>query len=537
MIVPAAGRLRAETPSAQQAERVRPVVSKTERANGLRVTFSAQARDFRLELAPNRRLERWAGGKWRHYTGALEGAGNSWARVSVADSALRGVIFDGHELLVLEPGEGGETWVSRFADQRFEQEFSFKGDSVAVPPGKRVPAVGSGAPRLETLTAERQLEVSAIGDAAFRARYASDADARDALLTRLNIADGIFSAQVGVALEVASINLADALSDSLDTTTDAPILLDSLGRLRQQTPALNSRGLTHLFTGRNLDGDSVGIAFSSTLCNSRYSASLAQAHGDGAVDGLITAHEIGHVFGAPHDGEGQCAATSSTQFIMAPVLQSGVSTFSQCSLEQMAPRAENASCLEPLSPPDLALPANLGNHDVGVGADFSWTIQLRNDGGRAATDARVTVQWTPALDVSSATAEGGSCIVQSALATCDLTTLAAGDAADLRFVMRSSTAGTFAAHAQVVAAGDGNGANDISNGTLNVRVGGPVPPAPQSTPERSGGGGSWNAWLLGLLAVLLGRVTRLRNFADDYSCSFARERRVARGACTASRTG
>ena len=44
------------------------------------------------------------------------------------------------------------------------------------------------------------------------------------------------------------------LSDSLDDSIDPPILLDSLGRLRQQTPALNSRGLTHLFTGRSLDG-------------------------------------------------------------------------------------------------------------------------------------------------------------------------------------------------------------------------------------------------------------------------------------------
>lgn len=484
------------------AERVQPVVSRAQRDSGLRVALNTRAGELRLRLTPNPRLDRWSQGRWRHYAGSLDDARGSWVRVSVAGTSLRGVVFDGQEMWLLEPDGSGATWVSRLADRQLDRRISFLGDSLAAPLGPSAPAVGTVVPRVEGQGAERALEISAIGDAAFRARYDSEDEARAALLTRLNVVDGIFSAEVGVAIEVASINMADALSDSLDASTDPPILLDSLGRLRQRTPTLNSRGLTHLFTGRDLDGDSVGIAFSATLCNSRYSASLAQAHGDGSIDGLISAHEIGHVFGAPHDGEGQCAATSPTDFIMASTLNPRATSFSQCSLEQMAPRT-SAGCLEPLTPPDLALPSNLGTHEVAVGADFTWTIQLRNDGGRAATDARVTVQWTPSIDVTSATAAGGSCVVQSALATCDLAALAAGEAADLSFVMHSATAGAFAAHAQVVAANDGNRANDTGDGTLDVRVGGPVP-APEPPPaQRSGGGGSWGAWWLGLLAAVV----------------------------------
>ena len=136
-------------------------------------------------------------------------------------------------------------------------------------------------------------------------------------------------------------------------------------------------------TGRNLDGDSVGIAYSGTLCRTRYSASLAQAHNSATVDGLITAHEIAHVFGAPHDGEGQCAAIPQDQFIMSAVLNSQATEFSQCSLDQMAPLIAEAPCLEAVTPPDLALPASLGTHDAIVATDFEWRFAVSNVGGPA----------------------------------------------------------------------------------------------------------------------------------------------------------
>jgi hypothetical protein len=497
--------------SVESFARVQPSVSKLGTAGGLRVNFEAKGRHYRLRLAPNPRLARWATrSSWQHYAGVLDQQPDSWARLSIAGNSLSGVIFDGQQLLIIEPGEGPAALLYRVADLRFEPRISFKGDAVAMPPGMHAAGGEPGFVRLEGLSAVRKLEISAIGDATFRARYASDELARDALLTRLNIVDGIFNTQVGVAIDVTSINMADTLSDSLDDSTDPPILLDSLGRLRQQTSTLNARGLTHLFTGRNLDGNSVGIGYTASLCNQRYSASLAQAHDSAAVDGLISAHEIGHVFGAPHDGEGQCAATSPTQFIMAPSLNSQATSFSQCSLEQMAPRVASVSCLEPLLPPDLALPSSLGSHQVAVGADFNWRIDLANQGESAATNARITVQITPALTIVSATAGGETCVVQASLATCDVATVNAGESLQLNFVMRSPTAGTFSAHAQVVAADDANRANDTGDGTLLVQTGqSPPPPATPPPAGRSGGGGL-DGVLLGLLGALLGAAARRR---------------------------
>ena len=500
-----AGDARVADPSA----RVRMSVSTPDATGKLQAGFVYQGRDFRLQLAPNPRLARWtAGSRWQQYTGSLEGVTASWVRLAVADGALRGVIFDGHELLLVEPRDGSAAQIVRVADVPLARQISFADDSLRAPPD----ALGRSGPLAAALvagqTADRKLEISAIADATFRARYASEADARDAVVTRLNIVDGIFSAQVGAGVEVTSINVADSLSDSLDVSTDPPILLDSLGRLRQQTPALHERGLTHLFTGRNLDADSVGIAYSGTLCNQRYSASLAQAHDSATIDGLISAHEIGHVFGAPHDGDGQCADTSSTEFIMAPILNPRATSFSQCSLEQMAPRVANATCLEVLAPPDMALPASLGEQDVAVGANSSWTIDVQNRGERSATGARVTVEMKPALEMISATASPGSCVVQASLATCDLPAVNGGESLQMKFSMRSASAGTFSAHAQVVTPDDSNRSNDTSAGSLLVQAAA-SPPAPQPSSGGSGGG-AMDRGSLAILAALLAAVARRR---------------------------
>jgi hypothetical protein len=81
------------------------------------------------------------------------------------------------------------------------------------------------------------------------------------------------------------------------------------------------------------------------------------AHNSAALDALITAHEIGHVFGAPHDGTEQCASTPQDQFIMTPSLTTSVTSFSQCSLDQINAVMDSYACVVALPPPGPAPPA------------------------------------------------------------------------------------------------------------------------------------------------------------------------------------
>jgi hypothetical protein len=130
------------------------------------------------------------------------------------------------------------------------------------------------------------------------------------------------------------------------TATAAPDLLQQLANYRRTTIASRRLGLTHLMTGRELDDTTVGIAYLDTVC-SLQSASLTEARSgklSAALISLVAAHEIGHNFGAPHDGEAgkACAATNPNAYLMAPTLSTANSQFSPCSLDVIAQRPRSA---------------------------------------------------------------------------------------------------------------------------------------------------------------------------------------------------
>ncbi len=345
------------------------MLSRASKTGAAKLEFSAFGRGFRLQLATNQRLaQAAAGSSVQLYTGTVEGAPDSWARISILDGLPRGMIWDGSELFIVDAAPAGVndgaagTVMYKLSDAVLERGVSFGDDAVDVP---RDPAasydalIGELRARAQVqqgAVATQAVEISILGDTAYLARYANETQARDAILTRLNNVDGIFSSQVGVALQVVSVNIAGDHTSRLSDTTDSSALLDELGRLRQQTSTLSSTGLTHLFTGRSLNGDTAGIAYSLALCSQRFAASIAMAHNSVALDTLITAHEIAHVFGAPHDGEDDCASTPQGQFIMTPSITTSVTSFSRCSLDEIDAVIDSYSCVEALAPPGPAPP-------------------------------------------------------------------------------------------------------------------------------------------------------------------------------------
>src|SRR4029077_9789396 len=97
------------------------------------------------------------------------------------------------------------------------------------------------------------------------------------------------------------------------------------------------------------------------------------------MSALIAAHELGHNFNAPHDGEaGACSSTPQT-FLMAPTINMS-SQFSSCSLQQMQARIQTAQCLTPYVPPDVGLGIASPQIAIVVGQTFSTRFSVQATG-------------------------------------------------------------------------------------------------------------------------------------------------------------
>jgi hypothetical protein len=112
-----------------------------------------------------------------------------------------------------------------------------------------------------------------------------------------------------------------------------------------------SRDLAHLWTNRPIDGNVAGIAWTGAVCLDvahSYGLSLRMANG---FKYAVTAHEIGHNFGATHPDEQTPPVSACANTIMNSVVGSTFD-FCQFSLDEMNTfLSTHSSCLTLVSSP------------------------------------------------------------------------------------------------------------------------------------------------------------------------------------------
>lgn len=459
--------------------------------------FSAYGRRFDLNLEKNSRLAAAVasasldavGAAQSLYRGTLENVPGSWVRMSAKGDTVRGMIWDGRDLYVVELAEAvrdssaapvqappGGTVIFKLADTVVEQGAAFCGAQDATSSMKGSDAYQSMLKELQdspaimqAAGASLQLELSALGDSAFLDRFPTEQEARDEILLRLNNVDGIFSSQLGVAIQVPTLVIETAASDSFSATTTPATLLAELSAVRRDSPALSARGLTHLFTGRNLDGTTVGIAYQKTLCSREYGVGITEASGRGAwIESLIAAHEVGHNFGAVHDGEAECAATPQGEFLMSPTVNQNSSTFSDCSLASMIPRMQSAICVVALPPADLSIAADLGTVHQPLGVSFDWALTVVNSGGSTSVDARAELLVPPVVTIDDAWVAGGSCVSGAGSISCQLGDIPGSVSRVVHLTLHSDVVGSNSISARVTSQSDAQAANNEGSGTLAI---------------------------------------------------------------------
>lgn len=322
-----------------------------------------------------------------HYKGHFQEDPDSWIRVSRLEGGWEGLAFVFNRLHTISSGGVGD----RMASYSFSHEETpqcgmdhMHADASITPESLTSPAmVQAVTANYDILCADRvdgaclMLELELAFDLEFQRDFPDDFESRAGAI--LNNVEGFYQAQFGIIFDTLSLTYMD--TDLFSTTTDASDLLTDIRAKRSggQIPFLeSSRSIFHFISGRSLQDEIAGIAFSGSVCRSDGVATgLSRAFGNDTLTSIVVAHEIGHNLGADHDvpAENNCP---SGQNIMSPSVRGSFSSFSSCSVDSITSKISSLNSVEQCFnfPADASIAAQTGNRSEVVEGE---TFQARFD--------------------------------------------------------------------------------------------------------------------------------------------------------------
>jgi hypothetical protein len=414
--------------------------------------FDAYGRRFALNLQSNdRALARLKAAQpaalagYRLWRGALDGQSGSWTRLTERAGRLEGVIWDGSDLYVVGSyaevanylitpmaAQPGDTVVFRLSDTL---DFLPKGYCATEPAADGL-AANNGLVQYRNMVAElqvvapgptQQIQIAMIADSRLQTLIG---DALGQMVASYNVVDGIYAEQLKL-LVVPEIMRVMSASDDPFTATGGSALLAQISTYRQSHAELVSLGITHLFTGADLDGDAIGIARMSGACSTADAVSLTEGwYGGSTSAALIMAHEIGHNLGAEHDGTGACSSVPET-FIMAPNLN-GSTTFSQCSVNAIKTFIGSASCVTAASYAHVELPQGTSTLNGEAETALVVPFDIASTGTLAANNVVLDLRVHSSM-VLTAMPAGVGCTPTTVGMRCTIGSIAAGTTRHLEF--------------------------------------------------------------------------------------------------------
>ena len=396
------------------------------------------------------------------FRGKLDGHNDSWVRLTQVRGQWSGMIWDGEEIYLIDAmhvmaqsltaapsTKRTEHGIYRLSDTRDLGTTSCGLGDPGVPNKpindykallqelrEFVPAQAEGA--------SFNLNMAVVADVQFsdiqQNNFGTPADA--AVIARMNVVDGIYSEQVGV--QISLVEIRELAQNGSLTSTSASTLLNQFGEFTSSS-SFTHPGIAHLFTGRELNGSTVGIAFLSSLCSSRFGVGVNEIQGGGTAGALVVAHELGHNFGAPHDNQGGSACSSTPgNFLMNPFIN-GSDQFSQCSLDQIQPVVNGASCITviDLTRTDVRVNIPQNPFTTPIELPFDYTVEIQNSGTLVANNVNAVINVPTALTINSASIGNQTCSLNgSGEVRCDLGNIPSGQDRTITLNLQGQTVRT-----------------------------------------------------------------------------------------------
>jgi hypothetical protein len=146
----------------------------------------------------------------------------------------------------------------------------------------------------------------------------------------MNAVDFIYRRDTGITYELTTI-LVQTVEPDPYTSNNSGVLLDEFGKYWEANHTDIIRDVAHLFTGKDVDGNVIGVAWLAGVCNGDIAYGLSQSKftENFAWRVRLTAHEIGHNWSAPHCNQGETPPCLDTCNIMCSSVSGCVQAFEE----------------------------------------------------------------------------------------------------------------------------------------------------------------------------------------------------------------